>query len=235
MVPVTKEGALTRFEADASLPDGRRGGPLKRENVPFLLGGLVFGILLGLGLYHGIATRPGDVAPTEIADVPSPAGPPAPNQLGATTGAPADAQGSAPMLEEIRRLKETVEADPRNVDAWRRLGNLFQDVRMYPQAIEFYRKAIDLAPGNPDVLTDLGICYQGTGDYARALELFRDASAADPRHWQSVYNTVVVNAFNLRRFDDAEAALRRLEQVNPEAPGLAQLREAVGQARAGRS
>ena len=54
---------------------------------------------------------------------------------------------------------------------------------------------------------------------------------ADPKHWQSLFNQVVVYSFDLRQHDQADAALRRLEAVNPEAPGLAKLKQALEQAK----
>jgi tetratricopeptide (TPR) repeat protein len=205
---------------------------LKREHVAFLLGGLAFGILLGFGLAHAIATRPGAGAPQETAaEIPSPAGPPAPSQIpsGASGG------GAAPMMAELQRLQQHVREHPDDGAAWTRIANLYHDAGMYPQAVGFYEKAVSLLPNDPNVLTDLGVCYRGAGDPQKALDAFTRAEKADPKHWQSLYNQVVVYAMDLHQPAEAEAALRRLEAVNPQAPGLAELKQAVEQGKGGRS
>jgi TPR repeat protein len=211
---------------------------LKREHVAFLLGGLVFGILFGFGLAHAIANRPGTVAAAgEGTEIPSPAGPPAPSQVPSGGQVPSGAQGGggAPMLAELQRLQQQVRDHPDDAAAWTRIANLYHDAGMYSQAVGFYEQAATLLPGDPNVLTDLGVCYRGAGDPEKALQAFARAEKADPRHWQSLYNQVVVYGLDLKQPAQAQAALRRLEAVNPQAPGLAALKEAVEGGKAGPS
>lgn len=190
----------------------------------FLFGGLAFGFLLGFGLFRVIETRPGRAVPEEAAsEIPGPMGPAAPTQ---TQGG-----GGAPMMAEINALKERVQTDPKDAQAWTRLANLYQDAGMFQPAIEFYQHAIELAPNDANLLTDLGICYQGVKEFDRALEALERAQKADPANWQSLYNIVVVAGLEMRRFGQADAALARLQQIHPDAPNLGQLREALDKAR----
>lgn len=189
----------------------------------FLFGGLAFGFLLGFGLFRAIDTRPGrDLGPAAGNEIPSPMGPAAPTQT---------AGGGAPMLAEINALKERIQKDPKDAQAWTRLANIYQDAGMFEPAIEFYNRAIELVPDNANLLTDLGICYQEVRQFERALELLERAQKADPANWQSLYNIVVVSGLEMRRFERADAALARLQQIHPDAPNLAQLREALDKAR----
>jgi Flp pilus assembly protein TadD len=210
---------------------------LKREHVAFLVGGLAFGVLFGFGLAHAIATRPGAAATLAAGEIPSPAGPPAPSQIpgGPAGGGGAGPGAGAPVIAELNRLQQQVRDHPDDAAAWTRIANLYHDAEMFPQAVEFYERATELVPGDANVLTDLGVCYRGTGQPQKALEAFTRAEKADPKHWQSLFNQVVVYSFDLRQHDQADAALRRLEAVNPEAPGLAKLKQAVEQAKAGPS
>ena len=206
---------------------------MKREHVAFLLGGLAFGILFGFGLAHAIATRPGAAVSQASGEIASPAGPPAPSQI---PGGPAGGGGAgAPMVAELRRLQQQVRDHPEDAAAWTRIANLYHDAEMFPQAVEFYEKAAELVPQDANVLTDLGVCYRATGQPQKALDAFTRAEKADPKHWQSLYNQVVVYGLDLRQHDQADAALRRLEALNPEAPGLAKLKQAVEQAKVGPS
>ena len=189
----------------------------------FLFGGLAFGFLLGFGLFRAIDTRPGQSAgPAASNEIPAPMGPAAPTQ---TSG------GGAPMLAEINALKGRVQNDPKDVQAWSRLANLYQDSGMFEPAIEFYQRASELLPNNANLLTDMGICYQQLKQFDKALVLLERAQKADPANWQSLYNIVVVAGLDLGRFEQADAALARLQQIHPDAPNLAELREALNKAR----
>ncbi len=201
---------------------------MKRESLAFLLGGLAFGALLGYGIFHFVEYRPEAQAGSASSDgtVPSPAGPMAATQVGG------GASQGAPMLEEINDLKRVLKADPGNARALVRLGNIYQDAAMWSQATGFYEKAIAILPQDPDLLTDTGVCYQQLQQFDKALDYFARAQKANPSHWQSLYNTVIVAGFDLKRLDQAEAALEKLEKVNPQAPNLARLRQELAQARA---
>ena len=67
--------------------------------------------------------------------------------------------------------------------------------------------------------------------FDRALESLERAQKADPANWQSLYNIVVVAGLEMRRFEQADAALAQLERIRPDAPNLGQLREALDRAR----
>ncbi len=192
---------------------------MKRENLAFLLAGLAFGVLLGFGVFHAVANRPEEQASALSAETgrDAPSGPPAPTQVA----------GGAPMLQEINALKRALEADPKSLLALARLANLYHDAGMWPQAAGYYERAVEVKPDDPDLLTDLGTCYRELRQFEKALGLFLRAQQVEPSHWQSLYNVVVVEAFDLGRVEEAVAALERLEQVHPQAPHLAELRQAV--------
>jgi tetratricopeptide (TPR) repeat protein len=194
----------------------------------FLFGGLAFGFLLGFGLFRAIDTRPGRAsAETASNEIPGPMGPAAPTQ---TTGG-GGGGGGAPMMAEINALKERVSSNPKDVQAWSRLANIYQDAGMFEPAIGFYQRAVELLPNNANLLTDMAICYQEQKQFDKALELLERAQKADPANWQSLYNIVVVAGLEMRRFERADAALARLQEIHPDAPNLLELREALGKAR----
>jgi len=193
---------------------------VKREQVAALIGGFAFGVLVGFGISQMIGGAPGQQ---------NPSAPPA----GAARQQPApQAQPSAPMMEEIGQLREVLRVAPENFDALRRLANVYQDAQMYPQAIEFYEKAIAIQGNDPNVLTDLGTCLGGVRRNQEALAMFRRAQALDPNHWQSVFNTVIIAGLNMHDFKTADAALKKLEGMPGAQPHLAGLRQALEGARA---
>lgn len=211
---------------------------MKRDNVAYLAAGLAFGFVFGLGLFHTLAWRPeaqlaagGAGAETP----PSPAGPMAPTQTQGAAPAGAPPAGAAPMIARINDLKRRLQADPKDAAALLELANVYHEVGMFEQAIGFYEQAMAITPNDPDLLTDLGICYQKLRNNDHALELFARAQSIDPKHWQSLYNTVVVLAFQLGRLDEAETALRRLEAAHPGLPQTSELASALAQERSRRS
>jgi len=203
---------------------------VKKDQLAFLFAGLAFGFLLGFALFKAIDTRPDAAAREGSERIPTVAGPAAPTT---TMGGSPAAAGGAPMMAEINALKERLASNPKDADSWTRLGNIYHDAGMFEPAIEFYRRATELRPNDGAVLTDSGICYQQLKQYDKALEMFEKAQTVEPSNWQSLYNIVVVAGLGMGRFDKAEAALSRLERIKPDAPNLADLKQALDSARAG--
>ena len=202
---------------------------MKKDHLAFLLAGLAFGFLIGFGVFHVRSNAPGQERGADArAGESGPRGPMAPTQV----GSPNPATGGGPMVAEINALKERLTRDPKDLAALVRLANLHHDVGMWPQAVSYYERALEIEADDPDLLTDLGICYRGMQRFDDALAKIERASAVDSKHWQSLYNIVIVEAFDLHRFDRAQAALRRLEQFDPPPPNLTELRRRVDQAAA---
>ena len=191
---------------------------MKREQVAMLVGGFAFGVLVGFGL----AQIGGGPAQPVTSSAPQQRQAPPPSQP----------QAGAPMLEEIGRLREALKVDPDNLVVLKRMGNLYHDAQMWPQAVEFYEKAVQLSPDDPNLLTDLGTCYGGMRRNDEAVAMFSRANALDPNHWQSLYNTVIIAGLNGHDFETAEAALAKLANLPAGQPQVPQLRQALEKARA---
>src|SRR5262245_51893095 len=127
---------------------------MRRDHVAFLVVGLAFGILIGFAFFRAVATRPGAVAEQAPTEIPSPAGPAAPTQMGGGAGGSSD--GGAPMLAEINALKERVRRDPEDAAAWTRLAGLYQQAGMPEPAAEFYERAVAMKPGGGGRLNEPG-------------------------------------------------------------------------------
>jgi len=74
--------------------------------------------------------------------------------------------------------------------------------------------------------------YRELGRHDRALNNFRRAYELNPDHWQSLFNTVVVAAFDLQQMELADAALAKLEQFDPAPAQLPELKQALTELRA---
>jgi|SRR5581483_2950480 len=141
----------------------------------------------------------------------------------APAGAAPFANGGGPPMADIQRLKEQVEKNPNDADAVLTLANLNYDIRNWDRARELYEQYLKLRPAQPDVLTDLGVSLRGLGRFQDAMARFEQAQKLQDGHWQSLYNEVVVLAFDLKDVPKANAVLARLRQLQPDNPEVTKL------------
>ena len=133
------------------------------------------------------------------------------------------------VRQRIASLKQTVERDPGNFDALVQLGGMYMDAAKFPQAIEYYERALG-AREDPNVRTDLGICYRQNGQRERALAAFRRVLEESPGHWQAMFNEAICLG-EMRRFDEARAVSAKLKQMRPTDPEVQRLEQALATAR----
>ena len=219
---------------------------MTRDQLRFLVSGILFGFLVGYVVAWGVSV-PRVVH--EAAPVPEAGnlgmtgaviGPGGGAGGGGATGAgPAPVQeGGAPreelmarVFQEIGSLKETLQKNPRDVQALVRLANFYQDAGKYDQAIEYYGRALAEDAALVDARTDRGICLREMGKPDDAIAEFRKSLEIDPRHWQTWLNLGIVSLFDKHDPETAAAAFGKVEELHPEYPGLADLKEEVRRAR----
>jgi len=198
-------------------------------NRSFLLGaavGLLAGLLVAVVSFQ--IGRAGRLSRESEAVVAAPASSPS-----APTAAPPDSSGGVPLdaSERIATARTVVEHDPKNLEAWVDLGNLYFDTHQPQKSIEAYGHALEIKPDSPDVLTDQGVMFRAVGAYDKAIANFEKANRISPGHLQSLYNLGVVYAFDLRDIPKAEEAFNRLIQIAPTSENANQARQALAQLR----
>ena len=72
--------------------------------------------------------------------------------------------------------------------------------------------------------------FREPADYDRAIKEFRQSLATDPNHEQTLQD-IVVALTKKGSYDEADAALRKLAEVNPSNPSLTKLRSDLETAR----
>lgn len=77
-----------------------------------------------------------------------------------------------------RYLKEAVQIDPKNSEAWAGLGNLAWMRGQFNEAISCYEKAISIRPGNYEAMVNLAMVYEKTGKSERSALIKQQAAAA---------------------------------------------------------
>ena len=214
---------------------------MNKDNLIFAVFGILVGFISGYLMHEVVASRqPPRLTPElrsqiAVGEDPRAAGAEGEQAAGAQAAdAGAGGAGGAPnmpSMEEIQELKAYVEKNPKDADAVRKLADLNFDIRQWARAQELYIQYLKLRPADPNVLTDLGISYRESQNFDEALARFKEAQKLAPDHWQSYYNEVVVLAFDLKRFDEADRVLAELQRLQPSNPDVSKLAEAVNRQR----
>ena len=192
---------------------------MSRDNVVFSACGLLLGLIIGSFLIGPrLARTPlsGPAAPESGAPAPSPA-----------SAMPANQDQMTAVRQQLDALKQKIAANPNDFDSLVQLGNMYSDVAKYPQAIEYYERALRVRE-DTNVRTDLGICYKESGRLEEALAQFKRVASDNPESWQAVYNLIIIDG-QLKRFADARAELVKLKQLRPNDPDVAKLEQALAQ------
>lgn len=207
------------------------GNNLNKDNLLFLMGGLLLGFVFAYLLFEAMASRqPPRLTAALRSQIAM--GEPAAGGGGVAMGSGAEAlpgagQGGGPAMAEIQQLRDFVEKNPNDATAVRKLADLNFDIQNWQRAQELYSHYLELKPNDPDVITDLGITYRGLQQYDKAIDLFNQAKKLEPGHWQAYYNEVVVLAFDLKKPAQANEVMGQLQQLQPANPEVAKLAQAL--------
>jgi cytochrome c-type biogenesis protein CcmH/NrfG len=134
------------------------------------------------------------------------------------------AQAAAPLLEAVNR-------DPKDFDSYVKLGNLFYDGKEFPQAIQYYERAVLIHPDNPDVRTDMGTAYWYTGNAEKALAAMETSLKYRPGHPQTLFNLGWVRWQGKQDPKGAIDAWQQLLKANPDYPQRQQVEQDIAKAK----
>ena len=134
------------------------------------------------------------------------------------------------LRQQVAEIEGLLTANPNDAGLMAAMGNIYFDASRWPDARDWYEKALQVSSGDPNILTDLAVVYRNLGEFERSIELLDRAIAVDSGHWQAWYNKVVVYQFDLHRHDDAAKALETLQELkksNTAIPDLSGLEQEV--------
>ncbi|WP_051305189.1 tetratricopeptide repeat protein [Desulfogranum mediterraneum] len=113
-------------------------------------------------------------------------------------------------------LEKRTQANPKDGEAWTRLGHAYFDIDEYAKAIHAYEQALRISPDNTNTLTDLGVMYRRNGQPDRAIASFDRVLGLDPNHEQARFNKGVVL---LNDFKDTPGAIGQWKELLARKPG----------------
>lgn len=193
---------------------------------------LVFGLVLGY-LFRGSAPV---TSTATAATAPEPASPEGMPGVPASLSAPGTGQLTPEQTSEMvqkaaQPLLSNLKQNPRDFEALVKLGNLYYDSKLYPDAIKYYKQAVKARPENSDVRTDLGTSYWYTGNADRAIAEFNRALKYNPTHPGTLFNMGVVKWQGKMDPAGAVQAWERLLETNPNYPQKQQVLDLITKAR----
>jgi len=142
-----------------------------------------------------------------------------------------DASAQAALAQAAAPLLDAVNKDPRDYDSLVKLGDLFYDGKQFPNAIEYYQRALAIHPENPDVRTDMGTAYWYNGDADKAIAELQTSLKYRPGHPQTLFNLGWVRWQGKTDPKGAVEAWEELLKANPEYPQRQQVEQYIAKAK----
>lgn len=121
---------------------------------------------------------------------------------------------------------EVVGIDPRNAEAYRGLGALYNKARDYAHARETYEFLAKLVPAETDVLLRLQEITALQGDAAAAFEYIKRAAELESQN-PKILDILLEMSILVGDSSEARSAWERLRESNPENQKLTELKERI--------
>ena len=116
--------------------------------------------------------------------------------------------------EKEEMLKKAIEINPKNPQAYVKLGRYYRKQGKYNKAKEILRKAIDIDSKNYRAYVELGWCYSDQKEYDGYEEMFKKAVETNPEK-DLAYTELGACYKYQQRYDKAEEVLKKAIKINP--------------------
>jgi cytochrome c-type biogenesis protein CcmH/NrfG len=155
--------------------------------------------------------------------------------------APLDTLAATPTPDQLKRMADTqaapllasLKSDPSNPALLARIGNIYYDVKQYPEAIAYYERSLKLQPANAAVRTDMATAYWYSGDADKALAEFNKALTYEPNKANTLFNIGIVMWQSKNDAAGAIAAWQKLLDTNPNYQARDKVLQMIEQAKSG--
>ncbi len=180
---------------------------MNRDNALFLLMGILVGVVAAYPLFEAMSVRqpalrvPGPADAAASGPVPGSAGP----------------GGGAPPVEQIRQLREYVEANPQDADALLTLAQLNISINDLLRARTLYERYVQLRPADSAGALTLANLYFDTREYAKARDRYLEVLAKEPAR-PDVLTDLGVCYRNLGDPQRAVEIFRKARELRPDMP-----------------
>jgi cytochrome c-type biogenesis protein CcmH len=182
------------------------------------------------------SVKPSDEAQRFVAARPAPGGPAAADVEAMQRLAPEDRQKAIRSM--VEGLAARLEAEPNDVEGWRRLGRAWLVLGETEKSKAAYAKAAELAPDRLDVLSDYaGALFEGVQGDALPPEfiaVLRRILALEPDHGDALWFLGLAEAKAGNREAAAQMWTRLLRRLPPDSAEHAEIKQRLDDLRAGK-
>jgi tetratricopeptide (TPR) repeat protein len=127
-----------------------------------------------------------------------------------------------------KKYIEIISYDAKFVPAYEYLGRLYSRRKDYDLAKETFTFLAKLSPKDASVITSLGEVEEALGNNEAAFEFYKKASALSPKN-PKYLDFLIESAIDNENVYEANVALDRLREVNPENQKIADFEERISQ------
>ena len=134
----------------------------------------------------------------------------------------ADAQAK-PLLDQLQ-------SNPKDAQLQYKIGNIYYDTQLYPEAVKYYEQAAQLNPKALDVRTDLATAYFYAGSADKSLAEFNDVLKMDPNYANALFNQGMILWQAKGDMNGAVASWKKLLATNPTYQNKDQVQQLIAKA-----
>jgi tetratricopeptide (TPR) repeat protein len=197
---------------------------MTRDNLLFAIIGLLLGFIVGF-IFASTQLQRQAIPSATARNQTMPADHPPIGSEGA-------AANPAGMQAEVAAALDQARKEPTNFDAQLKAAELYYQIQRYDDAIGYLLKANQLKPDNYETIANLGMVNLDAGHYETAVKWYQ---AAQMKKADDVRVLDGLSAALLGQGDAkaAEAAINKLEKLDPNNQDLAQFREKLANLKSG--
>ena len=122
--------------------------------------------------------------------------------------------GSEKLREAIRYTQQV----PNKTAGWINLGNVYYDLKMLPEALEAYKKALQIDPSDANIYASMGSCYYSSKKYETAAQFFGYAKerTSEPVEIENYEYMAALSTLSAKKYDEAYAQYSELVSKYPD-------------------
>ncbi len=99
-----------------------------------------------------------------------------------------DSQVNGFYNEAIEYYKKAIEINPKNIEAYKKIGDCYDYNNQEDESIKYYKKAIEIDPNYKDAYNNIGLFYSKQKQYDKAMKYYKKAIEIDPNYKGAYYN-----------------------------------------------